>query len=486
MLRAVFPEHASVRQSVGYQAAFRRATSSETWTEVVTAHVSVAADLATAASELPLRFKSGDNARRRATWRAQLGDASNRLGALHPPPIPAGSGPAAAHALDDNADRAEDETTRVLRAVLAALDIPCPDDETKTQRPLATTIALREAADKIDQARRTTRTLLQGRGSVLPMDLSDAMRRSADLAAALHRQPGLARLVRATDPLDSATEIWKRVKDEEQTQSAAVLRNLLEPVPEATYGLVEDPNPASWALDSRSWVVMAPAHVLDETLARLETLDDPAREQLGPHLVVLCVSDDVRPVTVDSQTAPPSSPDQRVSLGFGYQLSSTTARIALLIPPDAAREWSRAAGLRLLDHTTSPGTVADQLVSRSHEAARRRMRRLPEPETVHSDDQQPSGISAGDPGANASQSRTPESAEVEAALALLHQHVAAEEEGTASVYLSEVMLRPVTGLPLDVQAEELMGAMAVLHIDRLRDAVSEEAAARRAAEGGSG
>jgi hypothetical protein len=265
-----------------------------------------------------------------------------------------------------------------------------------------------------------------------------------------------------------------------------VLRNLLQPVPEATYGLVEDPNPASWALDSRTLVVMAPAHVLDETLALLETLDDPAREQLGPHLVVLCVSDDVRPVTVDSQTASPSSPDQRVSLGFGYQLSSTSARSALLIPPDAARDWSQAAGLRRLDHTTSPGTVADQLVRRSHEAARRRMRSLPEPAPAHSDDQQLSGITTDDPGPNSNQSRTRESAEVEAALALLQEHVAAEEEGTVSVYLSEVMLRPVTGLALDVQAEELMGAMAVLHIDRLRDAAIEEAADRRAAEGGGG
>lgn len=485
MLRAVFPERASVRQSVGYQAAFRRATSSQTWTEVVTSQIRVAADLTTAATDLPLRFKLSDNARRRSTWRAQLGDIRNRLGALQPPPIPAGSGPAAAHALDDNADRAEDETTRVLRATLNALDNACRDDDTTTQRHLATAIALREAADKIDQARRTTRTLLQGRGSVLPKDLSDAMRCSADLAAALHRQPGLARLVRATDPLDSGTEIWKRVDEEEQTQSAAVLRNLLEPVPEATYGLVEDPAPASWALDSRSWVVTAPAHVLDETLALLEALDDPAREQLGPHLSVLCVSDDGRPVAVGSQTAPPSlGPDQRVSLGFGYQLSSTTARSALLIPPDAAREWSRAAGLRLLDQTTSPATVADQLVSRSHEAARRRMRRLPEPPTAHSDDQQPSGISADDPGPNASQSRTRESTEVEAALALLQEYVAAEEEGTVPVYLSEVMLRPATGLPLDAQAEELMRAMAVLHFDRLRDAASEEAAARRAAEGG--
>uniref|UniRef100_UPI0026210668 hypothetical protein n=1 Tax=uncultured Micrococcus sp. TaxID=114051 RepID=UPI0026210668 len=82
----------------------------------------------------------------------------------------------------------------------------------------------------------------------------------------------------------------------------------------------------------------------------------------------------------------------------------------------------------------------------------------------------------------ASQSR--ELADIQASLSLLQQHVEAEEEGTVSMYLSEVIFRPVAGLSLDSQAEELMGAMAVLHLDRLRDLPTDEAAARRAAEGG--
>ena len=479
MLRARFPERTAVRQAVGYQAALRRATSSQTWTEVVTAQISVAADLATAARELPLRFKPHDNERRRVAWRAQLADVRRRLGTLKPPPLPARSGPASAHALDDAADRAEDQTTRVLRAALDALDNACSDDETNTQSLLAIGIALREAAGKIDQARRTTRTFLQGRGSVLPNDLSKAMRRGADLATALHRHPELARLIRATDPLPSATEIWKKVTDAEQSRSEAVLQKLLEPVSEVTYELVEDPNPASWALDSRSWVVMAPTHVLDDTLALLETLDDAAREQLGPRLVVLCVFDAIRPATANT----PAGSDQRVSLGFGYQLSSSAARTALPISPDTATEWAQAAGLLLLDHTTSPATLAERLVHRSHEAARRRMRRLPKPVTAQSD-QQPSTISADAQGPNTGQPQSHELADIQAALSLLQQHVEAEEESTVSTYLSEVMLRPLTGLPLDSQPEELVGAMAVLHLDRLRDLSTEEAAARLAAEGG--
>lgn len=473
MQRSTFPERASVRKAVGYQAALRRATSSQTWTEVVAMQISVAADLVAAAKDIPVRFKPGDNARRRAAWRAHLSELSDRLGTLRPPPIPAGSGPAAAHALDDSLDRTEDETTRVLRAALDAIEKACPDDDADLPRPIAVAMGLRDAADEIDQARRTTRTLLEGRGSVLPYDLSSHMRSSADFAAALQDRQGLARFVRSNEPLDSATEIWRKVRDEEQTHSAEVLKSLLQPVPDATYGLVDDPDPASWSLDSRSWVVTAPAHVLDETLALLETLDDAAREQLGPHLILLCVSDEIEPVVGGAQTTSSPFPDQRVSLGVGYQLSSTTARGALLVPPDAVREWSQAAGLRLLAETTSPGPVAE-LISRSHEAARRKMRRLPEPTTdVHSNAPKASINSVDISETAQSQSRILEAFEAQAALELLRAHVAAEEQGTASVHLSEVVLRPVTGVALDADATELLGAMAVLHFDELGGASSE-------------
>ncbi|WP_065246989.1 hypothetical protein [Dermabacter vaginalis] len=462
MSRARFPERTAVRQAVGYQAALRRAISSQTWTEVITAQISAAADLTTAARDLPLRFKPHDNQRRRAAWRAQLADVRRRLGALQPPPLPAHSGPASVHALEDAADRGEDQTTRVLRASADAMDNACSGDETSSQNLVAIAIALRAAADKIDQARRNTRTFLQGRGSVLPNDLSDAMRRSADLATALHRHPELARLISAKDPLPSATEIWKKVTDMEQSRSEAVLQSLLEPVSEVTYKLVEDPNPASWALDSRSWIVMAPTHVLDDTLALLETLDDAAREQLGSHLVVLCTFDAVH----TSAAATPAGSDQRVSLGFGYQLSSSAARPALPIPPNSAAEWAQAAGLDQLDHTTSSATLAEQLIYRSHEAARHRMRRLPQPVTAQGD-QQPSFAVTDAQRRATDRPQSRESADIQAALSLLQQHVEAEEAGTVSTYLSEVILRPVTGLPFDTQAEELISAMAILQLNSM-------------------
>jgi energy-coupling factor transporter ATP-binding protein EcfA2 len=470
MLRARFPERFSVRQAVGYQAALRRATSSDTWTELIADQICVAADLAEAAQALPLRFKPHDNARRRAAWHAQLDTVRKRLGGMRPPPIPAGSEPATAHALDDQADRSEDETTRVLRAVLDALDSSCPGNGRKPQPALGSAIALREAADKIDRARIISRTRVQGRGSVLPDDLGEALRRCADLAAALHRRPTLVRLVRAKDPLDSATEIWTTVRDEEQAQAAEVLSGLLAPVPQTTHVLVEDPDPASWGLDSRSWIIMAPLHELDETLALLETLDDSAREQIGPHLVVLCVADDATAAVAEPVSSPGES--QRVSLGFGFQLSSRSSASALPLTPDTAREWSRAAGVPILESEASPTEVSLQLVRRSHEAARRRMRRLPDPVTANNG--APSDARAGAPGPVPSQPPDYGSSQFDAAIALLERHVATEEEGTASVYLSEVVLRPATGVPIDSAAQELLGALAVLHLAGLADAAPDD------------
>ncbi|QNG35324.1 hypothetical protein F1C76_00710 [Geodermatophilaceae bacterium NBWT11] len=471
MLRARFPERASVRQAVGYQAALRRATSSDTWTEVVGIQVAAAADLATAARELPLRFKPHDHARRRIAWRARIDDVRDRLGALRPSPIPPRSEVATAQALDDSADRSQDETTSVLRAVLNALDSSCPADNRKTPTVLGSAIALREAADKIDHARVASQTRIQGWGAVFPDDLSDALRRSADLAAALHRRPALARLVRAQNPLESAVEIWTTIRDEEQAQAGEVLSGLLAPVPQVTHELVEDPAPASWGLDSRSWVVMTPPHALDETLALLETLDDSAREQVGPHLVVLCVADDAPPTAAAIDPASPSGESQRVSLGFGFQLGSRPSASPLPLPPEMVRGWSHAAGVPLLEPAASPAEIALQLVGRSHEAARRRMRRLPDPAAANRGT--PPETWAGARGPGPSRPRVYGSAQSDAAISLLKRHVASEEQGAASAYLSEVVLRPVTGAAIDPPAQELLGALAVLHLDGLADAGPE-------------
>ena len=108
------------------------------------------------------------------------------------------------------------------------------------------------------------------------------------------------------------------------------------------------------------------------------------------------------------------------------------------------------------------------------------MRRLPEPADAKSN-RQLDNMPPAAPAPDASQPRTRESADVHAAIMLLQEHVAAEEEGTASVYLSEVVLRPVTGQPLDARAADLMGALAALHLDRLNDAAGEEDASRRTA-----
>ncbi|TDC35542.1 hypothetical protein [Kribbella albertanoniae] len=475
MLRKTFPGRVSVRQSVGYQAAVRRAISSQTWTEVINVQIAVAADLAAAASDLPLRLKPHDNAARRVSWRARIDDVRSRLGALHPPPIPTGSGPTSAQALSDNIDRTQDETTRLLHTVLDALDHACPQDPAKATRHLAIAITLREAADQVDRLRRGGRTLVQGQGSVLPDNLSQAMRRSADLAVALHRRPALASRISGADPLKSAIEIWAEVVSAVRGETASMLRDLLAPIIAASCHIAEDPAPAPWALSPQSWVVMVPANALDETLTVLETLSDAVRDQVGAHLVVLCVAERSGLAAGNTASAPPSHLAELISLGVGYQLSSTDRQSALPLPPEMARAWSHAVGLSVLDNIASPLADVEQLVSRSHEAARRRMRKFADPGNVGGSEQTDTPTVE----------RPPHRlSEVNVAVSLLQDHVAAEEHGTASAYLSEVILSPVTGEPLAQDAAKLLDALTALHLHRLRDAASEQVEARQAAEGG--
>lgn len=471
MIRTAFPERVSLRQAVGYQAAFRRITSSRTWTEVVAAQSGVAVELTALARELPLRFKPHDHAGRRAAWRSKLADVRRRLGALSPPPISMGSGPAEVHALKDHEDRAEDATTRALRAGLEALDQACSHDDTKIQRPLATAMSLREAADKIDHARSTTQILLQEQGEALPEDLSNALRRSADLAAALHRRPGQVRLVRAKEPLESAVEIWKKVSDEEHTHSSAVLKELLDSVPEVIYEPVEDPKAALWALNSRSWVVMAPFEALEKTLERLVAMDETGREQLGPHIVLLAVSDGDLGNEKNPSTGFLPSSEQRVSLGYGYQLSSSAPGKALPIPPEKVKEWSEVAGLRLLYPSGWFQETTENFLGRSHEAARRRMRRLPT-STPERSFQSPASERLRQP--IASSSRFLGATEVETALLFLEEHVTAEEDGNATVYLCDVMVGAMTGSPLNQETQELAAALGLIYLGGLQETAFEE------------
>lgn len=472
ILRSTFPDRNSLTKAVGFQAAFRRATSSDTWTEVVNVQIDAAAALTLAAEQLPLRFKPHDHRGRRAAWRANLMLVRDQLGSLREPPVQSGADVNSAQAHGDHSDRAQDQATRVLRKALDVLDNACPEDPDKMQHRPATAIALRDAADEIDRARQTANTFLQGRGAVLPVKLCSAMRLSAKLAAALHLQPSLARLVRVSDPLESGDEIWSKVCAAARVKSEEVLRDLLQHVRSVEYRMVEDPDPASYSLDSRSWVVLVSLGDLDDTLALLATIDDSARLHFGPHLIVLAVLDIVDPTVTVGEIHTLADTSARVSLGFGYRIGIGSTRSALLMPPESVRVWADAVRLRTIDSENPIADLLEQLVTRSQEAARRRLRRFTDPRenrTVADTKQFPVLTEEG--------SQLPfmrsRSAQTADAVSLLERQVVAEENGTAEISLVEVLLLSALGQAPDPRAEELFTAIYVLNVDRIRSAISQ-------------
>ena len=296
MVRPRFPERSAVGRAVGYQAALRRATSSETWTEVFTTQISAAADLARAATN----YLSGSSP---TTTRVVVlsGAPSSARCAISSAPcerLRSLQTPVRAQRRLLTTSRTVPKTKLRVCCVppWTLSDNACPEESHKAETPPSRSDRAPGGCGQHRPGASRHPDISAGPRGGYPDELTDAMRHSADLAAALHRQPGLARLVRAADPLVSAREDVGDKSKTRRRSSPQECWGRCSNRPRSRLGLVEDPHPASWALDSKTWVVFAPAHVLDETLALLATLDDVARERLGPHLVVLCVTDLVSPV----------------------------------------------------------------------------------------------------------------------------------------------------------------------------------------------
>ncbi len=495
MPRKSFKPRESVRQAVGFQAALRRATSSQTWTEIVTIQIEIAAALTAVANELPLRLKAEDNARRRATWRSELTDISHKLSALSPPPLLDGAGPDSAMSLSDYADRQVDGATQVLTAAADAVNRACSDDD--NVRPIVAAMGLRDAAAELATARSRASASVHGQGEVLPEELSASLHIAANLAAALQVEPAMSRRISAADPRGTSIQIWEKVRERQALESAEILANALRESPEATFAMVNDPAPESWWLDHRSWAVFAPVELLDDIVAALEVLDDDERDKLGRVAVLAVVPDDVLEADAEApsgtgreagaphvsdapQGAPETQADNKppmflgpqrcLSLGLGIQLASSTGRSAL--PMTAKRVDELARNANLLQPQTGEGVAAtlESLVARSSEAARRRLRQLADPSTGRD----PASLENKAVDEDAVEDRAVEdravafSADSASALAVLEQHVDDEEAGRTDLHLAEVVTRSVRGVPLDEAASALLAAVAHLHITSLQ------------------
>jgi hypothetical protein len=470
MAREAFPERTSVRQSVGYQAALRRATASQTWTEIVVAQIEVASALTALAAEIPLRIKPHDNSRRRNDWRVRLTEARARLAALDPPPMARGTGPTTDDAHDDDADRTHDATTQALSAVADALDRLCPEDPAEEPRALATAMNLRSAVADLRTALTEGRTVLDHRGSPIPDDLINNLERAANLAAALHTDPTAARSIHAADPLGSADQIWEQVREQASNQSRDLLAEHLASIPSIEIQHVVDPEPQDWSLDGRAWLITAAMDDLDMVVERLAALTEEERDQLGTRPVVLAVGFvEHDPDLENSEGADEAGDDsggpRRVSLDVGVQLSSFSSQPTLPLTPEMVADWAEAGGVtRLTSDPASPITVLEGLIVRSVNAALSRMRRLPWLSPIPAPDAIPAPEPAGDSSATEAADLAGEA--VAHALEVLESQVAAEEAGSTTTALAGLALSAVTGGASSKEEELLLNAIAILHFAR--------------------
>lgn len=467
MARETFPNRDSVRQSVGYQAALRRATASQTWTEVVIEQIEVAGELTALSEQIPLRIKPYDNHRRRSDWRRRLTDLRTRLAALDPPPMARTAGPALDAAHHDDADRTHDTTTRALSNTADAMDRLCPEEILQTPRPLAKAMNLRSAVADLRAALAEGRTVLNQHGSPIPDDLISNLERAANLMAALHADEAAATSIRAADPLDSSDEIWARTSDLAAAFSRALLDSQLGSMPGVAIQHVLDPDPPTWSLDQRAWLITTPMDDLDAVAETLNGLTEAEHDRLGARTVVLAVGLIDPTTSVDRQeaaaTPTASAEPRRVSLDAGVQLGFDSSRPLLPLTQDTAAAWAEAGDLTRMPTDPAPPVAAlDKLIIRSANAALSRMRRLPSPAgSPH----QPG--KAGDHPAG-----VPSTAEglagdaAEGALLVLESQVTAEEAGTATTALAGVALSAATGGTPTDDEEVLLRAIAVLHFAR--------------------
>jgi hypothetical protein len=327
-------------------------------------------------------------------------------------------------------------------------------------------VNLRSAVADLRAALAEGRTVLNHRGSPIPDDLISNLERAANLMAAARRR-GSRNLDPGADPLDSSDEIWARTSDLAAASSKALLDSRLGSMPRVAIQHVLDPDPQTWSLDQRAWLITTAMDDLDTVTETLNGLTDAERDQLGARVVVLAVGL-IDPTTgADRQgaaaTPPASAAPRRVSLDAGFQLGFDSSRPFLPLTPDRATEWAEAGGLtRIPTDPAPPVAVLDSLIIRSANAALSRMRRLPSPAgSPHRP------LKAGDHTAG-----VPSTAEglagdaVAGALRVLESQVAAEEAGTATTTLAGVALSAATGGTPTDDEEVLLRAIAVLHFAR--------------------
>lgn len=470
MPRSSFPPRRSVRQSVGFQAAIRRATASETWTALVSEQADIAEELAWLVGSAAQFFNSVRNRSRRNEWSSRLEGVSIRLAAVGSRPVILGVDTTTSQAATDDRERAADPVTRALSAVTEALQNALGRRLlANSSEPLldssayaGLTMSLRAAGRQLTEARMHANPVLSGGRTVIPDDLVEAVDNLAALTAVLHVDPKRARLLVLADLDGSSERVRQKGAEEAHLHRRAILEDALVNLSGVHVQRVADPDPPDWGVDNSGWLVTTPIEMWEGTLSALDVLSDDDRFEFGSHVVVVATVDGGDgSESLSHKPRPAQAPGSRAWLAV--RLSSKQTDPPLPLTPDDLARWASAGGL-----AAGAGALRSEvqallsaLAERSWVAARVRMREFPLLE-------EPRALPAlGDLEglvAHAAEGLAEEDVDaITSAVELLVAHVRSEEAGTTSVAFAGLVLDLLNSEFPDGSAD-LAGALATVSL----------------------
>jgi len=360
MPRDAFHPRTSVRRSVGFQAAVRRLTASESWTQLITRQIGIANELVELVADAPARLNPADNAARRRQWSQHAEDIRARAGELSTQPVILGHDAARSHARADDADRETNKASEALIMVAETLPRLVHD-----RQWIGQAARLGDAAKKLLQAREASDPTLADLGRPIPDTLVAGVQTLAHLRTALHHDPTSARRLRGAAPESSANEVLRDVAAAQRDRHRALLTSVLGDVSGVELHVVTDPDPWLTTVDDHGRLVSAPLESWNDLVLALRALSPDDRSALECRVVATAV-------------------DHGQALPIGVQVTHFGDRPELPMTPEMLRPFTQAFGLQLRDGG-SPGaivtTVVDALTTLSWRASlfRRRPSDWPPP-----------------------------------------------------------------------------------------------------------
>ena len=325
-----FPSRVGVRRNVGFNAAIRRLSAADTWTEILTAQVELGGSLVALAESARRRLNPHDNARRREEWTAQVDEAKLKVALVKPDPPPLDPGLPSSHAKADAAERESDPITSALDSTAQALATVVSN-----QNLAAVAMTVDRATQRLRDTREGGIVVLPGLGEPVPAALVAQMARLADLAAAAHSDPGRLGSLSLQDD-QAVDEFINRVVTERGNAQAQVVDTAFASVPGRELYVLRDPGPNRIATNDTAILVTVPLDSWQTAVEIIGELDDTFKEALDAQVIV----------------APLVNGKLRTS---GLQLRRYGSTNFLPAPPATVQAFAESAGVELSAHEEGGG-----------------------------------------------------------------------------------------------------------------------------------